>query len=520
MTQLERLETKATLVSDEAGIVSGIAWPFGQADSVGDIIEPAGVRFADRVPMLLEHNQKAVVGTWENLAVTTEGIEVKGGLFIEGVAPAREARQTMQRGLMNGLSIGYMLHEAKARPEGGRILKSLTITEISLCQRPIHPAARITEVKSEGTPMTTAAVATPAASEAKAEPAISIEEVKALETRVTAVETALARPAIIGQAANDNEPTAERKAFGSFLRHGPERMQAEETKALIVSDDTRGGYLAPAEFSTEILKGVVEFSPVRQAARVGSTAAGSVILPKRTGTPTAQWVGETEDRSETESSYGQIEIPVHEMAAFVDVSVQLLEDAAVNVESEVASDLAEEFGRLEAVAFVNGNAVKKPEGLMAAAGIAEVVSGSAASIADPDGTADGLINALYSLPATYRARATWMMNGTTLAAVRKLKDSNKSYIWQPGLQAGEPSTILGRPVIEAPDMPDIAAGAFPILLGDFNTSYRIYDRVAMSILRDPYTQATKGKVRFHARRRVGAAVTMAEALRKIKIAAA
>ncbi|MEQ1406150.1 phage major capsid protein [Neorhizobium sp. Rsf11] len=334
-----------------------------------------------------------------------------------------------------------------------------------------------------------------------------------LVARIAELETALARPNIIGKAANDNEPTEERKAFTSFLRHGVEIMPAEERKSLVVSDDTRGGYLAPAEFQTEILKNLVEISPVRQAARVGSTASGSVVLPKRTGTPTASWVGETETRTETQSAYGQVEIPVHEMAAYVDVSVQLLEDAAVNVEAEVASDLAEEFGRLEGVALVSGNGVKKPVGFMAAAGITEVVSGSASTI-----TADSLITMMYDLPAFYRNNGVWMMNGTTVAAVRLLKDTTNQYIWQPSYQAGQPATLLGRPIIEAVDMPDIGAGAFPIAFGDFNRAYRIYDRVAMSMLRDPFTQATTGKVRFHARRRVGADVVMAEALRKLKIA--
>jgi len=339
-----------------------------------------------------------------------------------------------------------------------------------------------------------------------------------LVERIAELETKLARPNI-NRGATDPEITPERKAFANFLKFGEQRMPGDEAKALVVADDTRGGYLAPAEFSTEIIKNIVEFSPVRQAARVGSTASPSVILPKRTGTPTASWVGETETRTGTESAYGQIEISIHEMAAYVDVSVQLLEDAAVNVESEVAMDLGEEFGRLEGISFVSGDGTKKPLGFLTAGqGIIETISGSAATIADPDGQANGLITALYDLPAAYRSKAVWMMNGTTLGSIRKLKTSDKQYVWQPGIQAGEPGTILGRPVIEAPDMPDEGAGAFPIILGDFNAAYRIYDRVAMSILRDPYTLATTGKVRFHARRRVGGGLVKAEALRKIKCA--
>ncbi|TGP88926.1 MULTISPECIES: phage major capsid protein [unclassified Mesorhizobium] len=343
------------------------------------------------------------------------------------------------------------------------------------------------------------------------------DNVKLVE-RLDAIETKLNRPAILKGDNDNKELSPERKAFKSFLKYGVERMPGEETKSLVVSDDTRGGYLAPAEFQTEIIKNIVQLSPVRQAARVGSTASASVILPKRTGTPTASWVGETEARNETGSTYGQVEIPVNESACYVDVSLQLLEDAAVNVESEVAFDLAEEFARLEAVAFVNGDGFKKPTGIMTDAGIPFTVSGSAATIADADGTADGLINLMYALKPQYRANGVWMANGTTIAQVRRLKDSTKQYIWQPGLQAGEPATLLGRPIIEAPDMPDTAAGTFPIIFGDFSR-YRIFDRVGMSILRDPYSQATSGKVRFHARRRVGGANTQAEAFRKLKVSA-
>lgn len=334
-----------------------------------------------------------------------------------------------------------------------------------------------------------------------------------LRTQVTDLETRLNRPG--GAGANDNsEPSLERRAFGNFLRHGQERMVPEEVRALIVGDDTKGGYLAPAEFQAEVIKGIVEISPIRQAVRVGSTSAGSVILPKLTGRPTASWVGEDEERDETTMTYGQIEIPMHELATYIDVSLRLLEDSAINVDSEIASELSQEFALKESYAFSNGDGAKKPVGIQRV-NIAEVINGSA-TVVNPD----KLIALMYSLPQQYRNNGSWMMNGTTLGLIRTLKDANGNYLWQPSLQAGQPSTLLGRPVIEDPTMPDIANGNFPIIYGDFNKAYRIYDRVGMSILRDPYTQATKGLVRFHARRRVGGGPVLTEALRKLKMSAA
>lgn len=312
------------------------------------------------------------------------------------------------------------------------------------------------------------------------------------------------------------EPTEERKAFVNYLRVG-DKLPEEERKALTVSNDVQGGYLAPSEFQAEVIKNIVEISPMRQAARVGSTGAGEVILPKRTGRPTGKWVGETEEREETGSTYGQIEIPVHEASCYVDVSLKLLEDSAVNIESEIAFDIGEEFGRMEGAAFVDGDSIKKPQGFLNA-GLATMPSGSANSLgANP---ADLLISFLYSFPKAYRQSGSWMMNASTLALIRKLKDGTTGvYLWQPSYRDGEPETILGRPVIEAPDMDDVGAGTQPIAFGDFKRGYRIYDRVGLSIFMDPYTQRTNGKVRFHARRRVGGAVVLKEAIKLLKCAA-
>lgn len=336
-----------------------------------------------------------------------------------------------------------------------------------------------------------------------------------LTKRLDEIETKINRPAIHTEKKDDISD--ERKAFNGYLRRGKETLQADEIKSLRVADDTSGGYLAPAEFSAEVVKGIVEMSPIRQAARVGSTSSGEVLLPKRTGRPTGSWVGETDTRTGTESSYGQIEVPIHEMACYVDVSQRLLEDAAVNVESEVASDLSEEFGRLEGLGFSQGDGVKKPVGIMEAAGVAYTPTGNASTLGTAP--ADTLIDLFYSLPAYYRNRGVWLMNSKTIAAVRKLKDgSTGAYLWQPGLAQGDPATILGRPLIEDPTMDDVGSAAEPILFGSIADAYRIYDRIALSIMRDPYSQATNGLVRFHARRRTGGALVLADAVRKIKCA--
>ncbi len=335
------------------------------------------------------------------------------------------------------------------------------------------------------------------------------KELKAAKDRADALEVKLDRPGGTGQ---DKGPSLEQKAFFGFVRRGRESLELDEVKALRVADATSGGYLAPGEFSTELIKNLVQFSPVRQAARVGAMSVGEIKIPKRLTGPTAKWVDEIETRPKTEPTYGELKIEAHEMSCWVPVSNQLLEDAAFNIEAELSADFAEEFGRLEGAAFVGGSGVKQPFGLLSDPDVPVLPSGNASSL-----TPDSLVKVLYSLPPIYRNAGSWMLNGASIAAIRLFKDGQGRFLWQDSLSEGQPATLLGRPVVEAIDMPDIAASATPILYGDFNVGYRIYDRVGLSILRDPYTLSDNGQTKFTARRRVAGAVVRPDALRKLKI---
>jgi HK97 family phage major capsid protein len=337
----------------------------------------------------------------------------------------------------------------------------------------------------------------------------------AIEGRLDDIETRLERANAIGGGRTTEEPTAEQRAFSNFVRHGQAAMTLEETRALGFA--TNGGaFLAPTQFIQEILKNLVNFSPVRQFARVINIGAKEAKLAKRTGTMTAAWVTEVGNRASSDSVYSEVTLTPHEAACFVDVSNQLLEDSSYNLEGELALDFAEEFGRLEGGAFVVGDAVGKPEGFLNGTLVPEVKSGQAETLGATDAaTADLLRTSFYALPAFYRANAAWGMNSTTMALVSKLKDSSGRYHWQDGLVAGQPPMLLGRPVVDMPDMPDVAANAAPIVLADFNQMYRIADRVELSILRDPFSRASNGQTRFHARRRVGGGVMKGEGGRKI-----
>lgn len=316
---------------------------------------------------------------------------------------------------------------------------------------------------------------------------------------------------------NDNDAAAaERKAFIEFARKGIERMDQKAAATLTVATDASAGYLAPEAFGAEILKGIVEFSPVRAYAKVTTIAAPEIKLPRKLTGTAATWVGETDDRSQSDMTFEQATFTPYELATYVDVSNQLLEDNAYNLEGELAADLGEAFGKTEATAFVSGNGTGKPKGLLVAAGIAEVKTGNAATLGtDPAAT---IIGMFHKVPSVVAQNGVWLMNRTTLGALRTLKDGTGRFIMLDPITAGAPVTLLGRPIVEMVDMPDVAANAYPIMFGDLS-GYRIIDRIGLSVLRDPYSQATKGTVRFHARKRVGGDVTNADRFLKLKVAA-
>ena len=306
-------------------------------------------------------------------------------------------------------------------------------------------------------------------------------------------------------------------AFDTYCRKGLEGLDAMERKALTVSNDSTGGYLAPPEYVRELLKTVTEISPIRSIARIRSTGARSIQVPKRTGQFAAQWVSESGTRSETTGwNVGLEEIPAHEQYALVDISEQDLEDSVFNLEAEMQSEFSEQFAKAEGSAFVSGDMVGKPEGFMTNGSVSSVNSGDANEI-----TADGLISLVHNIKSAYSSNGTFVFNRTTLAKIRKLKDTAGQYVFQAGmsLQGGVTNTILGHSYVEATDMPSEGNNTFPVAFGDFRRGYMIVDRVNLAVLRDPFTQATTGNVRYIARRRVGGQVVLPEAISKLKVTA-
>lgn len=306
----------------------------------------------------------------------------------------------------------------------------------------------------------------------------------------------------------------QKKVFDKWLRQGKDSLSPDEVKVLTVSNDNTAGYLAPPEYVRELIKGIIEYSPIRSIARIRRTTHRSIQMPKRTGTFAAQWVAESGTRSETTGyAVGLEEIPAHELYALVDISEQEVEDSVFNLEAEMNGEFVEQFAKAEGNAFVSGNSVGRPQGILS--------NSSVGNTAGPDDAIDAnsLITVAHTVKAEYARNGTFVMNRSTLAALRKLQDGAGQYVFQPGLyQMGVGSSVLGHPIVEATDMPDIGDGTKPIIFGDFRRGYLIVDRTSLSIMRDPFTQATSGNVRYIARRRVGGQVILPEALATITVA--
>ena len=332
-----------------------------------------------------------------------------------------------------------------------------------------------------------------------------------IETRLDELETKLTRPPVSNK--EGVEMSKEMKAFDAWLRKG--ELTPEEKKVLKIADDTTGGYLAPSEFVGQIISDITEISPIRQHAWVRPTGGKSARVPKKTGTLTAVWAAEAETRNETTGiKFGMEEVPAHTLTALVIVTKEDLEDSYFDLEGYIRNEIAEQIAKGEGTAFVTGNGVGKPEGILTNTNVSSFNSGNASAL-----TADSIVSAPYEIKSGYWKNAAYLMNRSTLKAVRLFKDSNGQYLWQPDYRAGQPGTLNGFPVIETPDMPDVAANAYPVVFGDLKRGYLIVDRVKIEFQRLVELYAATGEIGIIARKRTGGQVVNPSALVKIKVAA-
>ncbi len=323
------------------------------------------------------------------------------------------------------------------------------------------------------------------------------------------------------------QPSAVRQAFDAYVRRGDEAaLRQTELKAMSAGSDSDGGYLVPDELDTEIGRRLSELSPVRSIATVRQVSGAVLKKPFALNGMATGWVGETDARPQTNApQLAELQFPTMELYAMPAATASLIEDSAVDIEGWIASEVEAAFAEQEGAAFVTGDGVNKPRGFLDYPSVADdswswgnlgfVATGAAGAFgSDPS---DRLVELIYALKAGHRQNGRFVMNRKTQALIRKFKDADGNYLWMPPAGAGQAASLMGFPVVEAEDMPDVAANALALAFGDFRRGYLVVDRTGVRILRDPYS--AKPYVLFYTTKRVGGGVQNFEAIKLLKFAA-
>ncbi|GAA3265924.1 phage major capsid protein [Sphingomonas yabuuchiae] len=362
---------------------------------------------------------------------------------------------------------------------------------------------------------------------------VTAEQLEKINAALTELQTAvddqakiqaaakLGNGGVIGDIQADPEYTA---AFKAHMRKG-DKAPADIEAAMSRGTDADGGYLAPIEWDRTIGEKLKQISPMRAESRIITISVAGFKKYFGDRNVGSGWVGETASRPATTTpQIGVLDFTPGELYANPAITQQLLDDAAVDLEKWLGSEVDTEFARQEGIGFTSGDGVNKPYGVLT------YVEGAANATRHPYGaikvtnsgaaaglTGDGILDLMYSLPSQYAANAKFHMNRLSMGAARKLKDGQGNYLWQPSYASGQPQTLAGAPIVEHPDFPLVAAGNIALLYGDMEATYLVVDRVGIRVLRDPFTN--KPFVHFYTTKRVGGGVHDPQPMRALKVAA-
>ncbi len=346
-------------------------------------------------------------------------------------------------------------------------------------------------------------------------------QVDELKSTVSDLETKLNRPGMGGGTARVSD--AETKMV-NFLRTG----DGLEQKEMTIGNATSGGHSVPEEIDRVLQDQLVEISPVRSVANVVTTMSSDYKKLIGTRGASSGWVGETDTRTETNTPEMEAVIPtMGEIYAYPSMSRWVFEDSSFNLNTWLRENVAEEFAVQEGAAFISGNGTNKPTGFLTGTPVTTADTSRAFGTLQyvPTGSAgdfganpfDNLVDLKNALKPSYRAGAVWMMNSTTAALLQKVKDADGRPIWNENVRVGQPSTLLGYPVVEAEDMPDAAADSFGVAFGNFQRGYIIADRGPFTVVRDEVTRP--GYIKLYLARRTGGKVSDSNAIKLLKFSA-
>lgn len=330
--------------------------------------------------------------------------------------------------------------------------------------------------------------------------------------RMDKVEAAVKRTGVSGED-HEGTPKEDREAFQAYLRSGI------KTHAMSSYADPEGGYTVIPEMDKEITRVLNETSPMRQFATVKTIGTDEYQRLQRVGRPTARWSDRESVPDETSTTeFQKIRIKIHKLEALPRIPMDLINDSTIDIEGEVRDSLVEEFSLMENQAFVTGDGTNQPKGILdydAGTGqgqVERINSGDALLVTD-----NGLVALVDALKDAYRQNGRFYMNRRTRGLVKRLRDGDGNYLWQPNFQQGEPMTLLGYPVSTFEDLPDVAANSNPIIFGDMKKAYKVIDRQGLRFMVDPYT--SKGYFVYYTSKRVGGGVDNFEAVKILSIAA-
>ena len=337
-----------------------------------------------------------------------------------------------------------------------------------------------------------------------------------------------ARPVLGGTTARASGDREKKAAFEGYVRRGDASALARiEAKALSVGTDADGGYLVPDETERAVNRALRDISPIRAIATVRQVSGSVYKKPYSTSEAATGWVAETAARPQTGTpTLAELAFPTMELYAMPAATQSLLDDAAVDIDAWIAEEVRVAFAEQEGTAFVSGNGVNKPKGFLDYPTVANaswswgnigVLTTGVAGGFPASNPSDKLIDLTFAVKAGYRGNAHFVMSRATQAVIRKFKDADGNYLWQPGAKAGEPSTLLGFPIAESEDMPGLVADASAVAFGDFRRGYLVVDRVGLRVLRDPYS--AKPYVLFYTTKRVGGGVQDFDAIKLLKLSA-
>lgn len=348
--------------------------------------------------------------------------------------------------------------------------------------------------------------------------------------RIDTIELKQSRPVLSREkpeAAETSAALEHKAAFEAYVRSGDNnRLRAFELKALSAGSNPDGGFVVTPEIEKQIGEKLFNISPIRSLSSQRTISSNVYKKPMMTAGPGAGWVGETDARAQTATpTLDELSFPAMELYAMPAATQTLLDDAAVNIEEWLAGEVDQVFAAQEGAAFVSGDGNNKPKGFLSYTTVANgswtwgnigyIASGAAGAFPTTN-QSDVLIDLIYAVRAGYRQNAVFVMNRKTQSVIRKFKDSTGNYLWQPPATPSSRASLMGFPLYDVEDMPDISAGSLSIAFGDFGRGYLVVDRAGVTVLRDPYT--AKPYVLFYTTKRVGGGVQDFDAIKVMKFA--